>query len=271
MIHRFGPAQLSGYVEGHADERPPLVLLHGLTFDHQMWMPALDALRRIDPGRHVLALDLPGHGESSEPPPQSLHEIARVISLAIEDAGFVSPVLVGHSVAAVISTIYAARYPTRGVVNVDQSLTMDFARMLKARAAAVAGPEFVALWRELFASMRVELLPDSAQQLLRSTCRPRQDVVLAYWQQALVQPVEDLERMIAETLSCIRRAELPYTVVAGAEASPSYRKWLASILPLASVTVMPGSGHFPHLAYPDAFAGALATTAMPVHARRGMP
>lgn len=263
MTRRFGPAKLAGDVEGHADDRPPLVLLHGLTFDRQMWTPALAALRRIDPGRHVLALDLPGHGESSESAPDSLQEIARIIALAVEDAGLISPVVVGHSVAAMISTIYAARHPTRGVVNVDQSLTMDFARMLKGRAEAVSGPGFDALWRDLFASMRVELLPDAARQLLRSTCRPRRDVVLAYWQQALAQTIEELERMIAETLATIRRAELPYAIITGADVSASYRKWLAGMLPQASVTVMPGSGHFPHLAYPDAFAAALAATATP--------
>jgi pimeloyl-ACP methyl ester carboxylesterase len=44
--------------------RPPLVLLHGLTFDRSLWRPSLAELRRIDPGRRVLALDLPGHGAS---------------------------------------------------------------------------------------------------------------------------------------------------------------------------------------------------------------
>ena len=43
--------------------RPPLVLLHGLTFD-RLRRPSPAELRRIDPGRRVLALDLPGHGTS---------------------------------------------------------------------------------------------------------------------------------------------------------------------------------------------------------------
>jgi len=41
---------------------------------------------------------------------------------------------------------------------------------------------------------------------------------------------------------------------------PGYQQWLNEMLPQVSVTVWPGSGHFPHLAHPDLFAECLATT-----------
>ena len=37
----FGAARLSGSLVGRPDNRPPLVLLHGLTFDRRMWQPAV--------------------------------------------------------------------------------------------------------------------------------------------------------------------------------------------------------------------------------------
>ncbi len=74
-------------LDGRPDGRAPLVLLHGLTFDRVMWRPALDVLGQIDPRRQVLALELPGHGGSAAWP--------------------------RHSMAAVIATVYAARYPAR--------------------------------------------------------------------------------------------------------------------------------------------------------------
>jgi pimeloyl-ACP methyl ester carboxylesterase len=56
-------ASLSGRARGHADsERPPLVLLHGLTFDRRMWDPILDAL---PDAQQAIAFDLPGHGSST--------------------------------------------------------------------------------------------------------------------------------------------------------------------------------------------------------------
>jgi pimeloyl-ACP methyl ester carboxylesterase len=102
--------------------RPPLVLLHGLTFDRSLWRPSLAELRRIDPGRRVLALDLPGHGASPAWPSYGIESVAHGVHRAAEEARLRSPVVVGHSIAAVIATVYAARYPTRGIINVDQPL-----------------------------------------------------------------------------------------------------------------------------------------------------
>jgi pimeloyl-ACP methyl ester carboxylesterase len=57
-------SNLAGDLAGAPDRRPPLVLLHGLTFDRTMWHPALAHLAALDPGRQILSLDLPGHGDS---------------------------------------------------------------------------------------------------------------------------------------------------------------------------------------------------------------
>src|SRR5690349_22022167 len=89
---------------GFADERPPLVLLHGLTFDRRIWRPVLVHLARIDPGRQILALDLPGHGESPGQLPHSAQNIVGLVHKAVEEAGLAgpegpAPVLVGHSIA----------------------------------------------------------------------------------------------------------------------------------------------------------------------------
>ena len=71
---------------GRADARPPLVLLHGLTFDRSMWEPALTELRRIDPDRQIIALDLPGHGESPRWPSYDVASLCEGLHGAVEDA-----------------------------------------------------------------------------------------------------------------------------------------------------------------------------------------
>ncbi len=113
------------------------------------------------------------------------------------------------------------------------------------------------------ASMHIELLPQAAQELLRSSCQPRQDLVLAYWREILDRPVNELADVAAATLEAVRGAGVPYLVVAGADLEPEYEKWLSKMLPQAATTVWPASGHFPHLAHPDRFAECLATTARP--------
>ena len=255
----FGTARLNGFVEGRRDERPPLVLLHGLTFDHRMWEPAVDALRARDPGRRVLVLDLPGHGDSPPQPTCDLEDVAAAVASAVEDAGLDSPVLVGHSIAAVIATVYATRYATRGVVNVDQALDSSFIHVLQANREVITGPGFAHMWPAILASMHIEVLPENARQLL-STGLPRQDVVLAYWRQALELPAADIEAKIAEGLADLRRQQLPYMIVAGHEYEAAYAAQLREALPQAAVTVVPNSGHFPHLADPDRFAQLLADT-----------
>ena len=112
---------------GDSDHRPPLVLLHGLTFDRSMWRPALAELHGIDPGRRVLALDLPGHGESPAWSSYDIEGVADGVHRAVDEAELESPVVVGHSIAAVIAGVYAARYPTSGVINVDQPLQPSIA------------------------------------------------------------------------------------------------------------------------------------------------
>src|SRR5438445_13357576 len=57
-------AELAADSYGTGSEAAPLVLVHGLTYDRSTWGPALTELGRIDPARRVIALDLPGHGES---------------------------------------------------------------------------------------------------------------------------------------------------------------------------------------------------------------
>jgi pimeloyl-ACP methyl ester carboxylesterase len=84
-----------------------------------MWRPALAELETIDPGRTALALDLPGHGESSESPSYTLSALVGRIHAAIIEADLKQPVVVGHSGAAGTATLYAVEHPTRGVVAVD--------------------------------------------------------------------------------------------------------------------------------------------------------
>ncbi len=252
--------EMAGELEGVDDARPPLVLLHGLTFDREMWRPALAALEAVDPGRRTLTLDLPGHGASPRRPTYSVAKSVERVHRAVEEAKLVAPVMVGHSLGAVIATIYATEHPVSGVVNVDQSLEAEpFAQTVGSLKGALAGPGFPAVWERFAASMEAERLPQSAQELLRRTSTPRQELVLGYWSDLLEQPA----RVVAWARSgraTLRARRVPYEIVVG-RPTGAERAWFGRELPQAAVTEMPGGGHFPHLGDPPAFAARLAATA----------
>jgi pimeloyl-ACP methyl ester carboxylesterase len=253
----FGELAVDSY--GATDDRPPLLLVHGLSFDRHQWRPVLDELATIDPGRRVLAVDLPGHGGSPARDSYPLDGVVAALHQAATDAGLDAPIVVGHSLGGVLATIYAASYPVRGVVNVDQPLLVGrFKDVLQRVEPVLRGPAYGDVWNSMLANMRIELLPPAAQELVRSAGTPPQQLVLGYWAEVLDEPAEDVTERRLRDLATIRSSGTPYRYVTGVEPNPEYRQWLESELPDITITVLPDSGHFPQLAHPARFAKLLA-------------
>lgn len=144
------------------DDRPPLVLLHGLTYDRRQWDPVRRELAAIDPNRQVLALDLPGHGDAPRRQSYRIAEVAEVLHDQVTKAGLAQPIVVGHSVGAVVATTYAARYPVRGVVNLDQILLPGpFGAVVRQAESTLRGPDWRRVWDGMLAGWA------------SSRCRPR--------------------------------------------------------------------------------------------------
>jgi pimeloyl-ACP methyl ester carboxylesterase len=259
-MQRFGG--LATDVDGDDNTCPPLVFLHGLTFDRTMWRPALEALALVDPRRRVVAFDLPGHGASPDQDSYDVESVVSTVHRAVEEASLDAPVMVGHSIGGVLVTAYAALYPTRGVVNVDQPLFVaPFAELVRSVEGRLRGPDFADVWQMFTASFHTEMLSNEAQQIVRATSRPRQDVVLGYWNDVIEHPIASLTATVDNSLAHVRETRVPYVVVAGSEPSPTYQQWLHERLPDVRFEIWPNSSHFPHLAHPDAFAKLLADTA----------
>ena len=169
-------AGLTGELSGRRNGGVPLVLLHGLSFDRRMWWPVLEQLVRIEPERIVLALDLPGHGESSPWPSYDLESLADAVHAAVREAGLDAPVVVGHSLSGLMATLYAARHETAGVVNIDQTLDLGpFVALLHSLAPTLRADGFDRVWDMVWQSMHIELLPESGQQLLAVGAHPSPD------------------------------------------------------------------------------------------------
>jgi pimeloyl-ACP methyl ester carboxylesterase len=247
---------------GHSDARPPLVLLHGLTFDRQMWRPALAELETIDAGRRAIAIDLPGHGDSPDAASYVLEAVVDRIHEAVVDAGLEAPVLVGHSAAASIAFIYGITYPARGVVAVEGTMRVGaFAGMAQSIAPMLRGPGFEQAWDMVAAgTFGLDEVTPAVRSFVEATSRPRQEVVLGYWQEVLERTPQELDAMVAGGAASIRASGLPFVAVVGHEPSAEEADWIRSHMPGTRTEVWPHSGHFPHLAHPRRFATLLAET-----------
>jgi pimeloyl-ACP methyl ester carboxylesterase len=246
-------------VHGSDDGRPPLVLLHGLTFDRRHWQPVLRELAVVAPQRRVLTLDLPGHGGSPRWDRYDLDAVVAAAHATVVEAGLDAPVVVGHSIGGLLATIYGATYPAQGVVNIDQPvLPGPFGAMVRQVEPVLRSPSYLEVWQRLLDGMHVELLPADAQKIVRTATTPRADLLLGYWADILADQDDAVVARRTRDLAELHGRGVDYHYVTGAEPPPPYRRWLESGLPELEITVLPHSGHFPHLAHPAQVAAVLA-------------
>ncbi|WP_433790601.1 alpha/beta fold hydrolase [Actinoplanes sp. CA-252034] len=95
---------------------PPLVLIHGLGSHRQVWNPILDDLA---PRHDVIALDLPGFGESPLWPPApgagSVAHLADQVESFLDTLGIPSPEVAGSSLGGGIALELGRRGRARAV------------------------------------------------------------------------------------------------------------------------------------------------------------
>ena len=108
-----------------------ILCVHGLTANCRCWDVLASAL---SPRHRVLAMDLRGRGLSDSPPSgYSVENHCRDIVTLMNDQGLERPVLMGHSLGAFISLVFAAKHPSRvnRLILVDGGGKLSEAQMTK--------------------------------------------------------------------------------------------------------------------------------------------
>jgi pimeloyl-ACP methyl ester carboxylesterase len=234
----------------------PIVLLHGLTFDHHMWGPVIEALPSFHP---TIAFDLPGHGSSPSLPRPGLAPVIDAIHAAVCEAQLDPPILVGHSIGGPLAALYAAQYPAAGCLSIDAPIRVEpFAQLLRSLQDQLAGDGFASAWAMFQASWQMELLPAAARALLKAGDRPAderlQRQVLAYQADLLQGSLEEVVLWRDAGMSRLRDAGTPYLTLHSSAVDRCDRAWLSDRLPNAEILVWPVGHHFPHLSDPTRFA-----------------
>lgn len=95
--------------------KPPLVLLHGLFLTHHAFARVIPALA-VD--RRVVALDLPGAGDSDRPNAEQVEGygfewMAEAVMDTLEALGVSACTMVGHDIGGTIALVLGAKHPER--------------------------------------------------------------------------------------------------------------------------------------------------------------
>ena len=241
-------------------ETPPLVLIHGAGGTHLYWPPEIRRLR----GYCVYALDLPGHGKSSTiDGQQSVGEYARHILHWLEALEVRRAVLVGHSMGGAIALALALHHPEHvvglGLIGTGARLRVQ--------------PDLLSFITDQTMFLKATDLLISCSF---STNAPSRLVELA--SKRLVETRQSV--LYGDLVACNRfdvmdqlaSVKQPTLVVCGAEDQMTpvrYAQFLASSIPDARLSIIPGAGHMAMLEQPDLVSNSLLSFLQEISFRPG--
>lgn len=271
VVDLDGPVRVVDY--GGDGDGPPLVCVHGLggcAFDWQVLAPELTGHRR------VLALDLPGFGNS--PPPERSATVdaqQRLVHDYLTTEIGEPAVVLGNSMGAMISVLQAVRRPwtVAGLVLVAPVLPASLRRLphplVMAQFLAYLTPR-VGEWylRARREWMGVEELVDGSiaflssrpERIPREIFEQRYELVAnrdAATDRAFLDAARSLMSLLLVPGSyerLMRDVDVPTLVVHGTDdplVSVASAQHLATVRPDWSVHVMPDVGHVPMLEAPQ--------------------
>lgn len=212
---------------------PPLLLVHGAGGSHLHWPEALRAL----PGRRVLALDLPGHGQAPPPGEETIGGYAGTILGLLDALGIPRAVVAGHSMGGAIALTLAIEAPDRvaGLFLVGTGARLRVAPATLALSGDPAGVD------EMSRTMARFSFGPAASEEERS----------AHARGVAAQPPGILHGDFTacdafDAMDRLGRIRAPAFVVVGSEdrfTPPKYAAFLRERLPGEGLLVVPGAGH----------------------------
>lgn len=99
--------RLHYYRTGHGD-KPPLILVHGFSDNGLCWTPTA---RDLEAEYDVIMPDMRGHGGSARAQPGEQLDMAADLAGLIRALGLTRPIVVGHSMGAMITYQLGVRFP----------------------------------------------------------------------------------------------------------------------------------------------------------------
>ncbi len=146
LVPLHGRALAYRQLPGDRPERTPILLVHGIGSSSDTWGDVPERLAAA--GVPVIAVDLPGHGESSkEPGDYSLGSLASTLRDLLDHLGVERVHLVGHSLGGGVSMQFQYQFPDRVERMVlESSGGLGEETFSGLRAATLPGSELAIRW-----------------------------------------------------------------------------------------------------------------------------
>lgn len=235
-----------------AGKGEPLLLIHGVGLRAEAWEPQIAALSA---GWHVIAVDMPGHGESD-----ALPEGARLPDYVAWGARLIRALgpgavnVAGHSMGSLIATGLAVEHPSllRRVALLNGVHRRDAA----ARSAVLARADQISAGNgDIAAPLDRWFAADEAEPRARvaawlSAVNP-QGYAAAY------RAFAEGDRVYADRLAGITCPALVLTGEGDANSTAAMTRAMAAAMPRATACVIPGQRHMVSLTAPETVNAAL--------------
>ncbi len=223
--------------------RLPIVLIHGFAADINSWRGLLAGASL---GHPILALDLPGHGNSPRVVPESIDDIAVAVETTLSAFGVTSCLLVGHSLGGAVATVTAAR----SVVDVRSLLLISSGGLgpqvngafIKGLIGAKSEASIVP-WLKLLVADESHL----TKPFINATVAQAADAELRDTQRALGDRFFADGTQTFEVRSCIASLAMPVRLIFGAEDRVIPVAHAHGLPGKVGIHVFAGCGHLPQI------------------------
>jgi pimeloyl-ACP methyl ester carboxylesterase len=223
-----------------------IVLIHGWTCNLDNWRDQIpDFAKRT----HVIALDLPGHGESDKPQiAYTMDLFASAVEAVMKNAKVKRAVLIGHSMGTPVARQFYRKYPqqTLGIVVVDGALRQFFPKSLMDRMiAGFRAPNYRDVVAQMFGGMLGPNLPTDAKERIKSSAENTPQHVL----------VSAMEGMADNAIWGLDKIDVPVLAIMAKNPfyPPTLEAQMREVAPNMDFQMWDGVGHFIMMEKPKEF------------------
>ncbi len=242
--------------EVHGEGEPTIVFIHGWACHRLYWNEQLERFQRV---RHVVAIDLAGHGESEAGHSDfSIQSFGDDVVRVCDQQKLQHVVLVGHSMGGLVALDAAKKLGSRVVAVVAVETLHDVSRPVPPDQAKA----YVDLLRADFPKTVDEWVrknyfpagtdPELVDLVAKSMSGRPPEVEIPAMESMFAYDAGAALAAIDVPVHCIN-TDRPTNVAAGQARNPRF-----------TAVAMPGVGHFPMLEQPEAFARLLADFVRPL-------